>query len=127
MCAKSLQSCPSLCHPMDCSPLGSSVHPLSMGLSRQKYWSGLPFSRGYPNPEIEPVSPRATALQADSTAEPLGKHERLKDLPVLGALFSTKQVFCSWNPFLLQESKQNDTLSPLSVRRYVTWLVRERT
>ena len=24
--AKSLQSCPTLCNPMDCSPLGSSVH-----------------------------------------------------------------------------------------------------
>ena len=24
--AKSLQSCPSLCDPMDCSPPGSSVH-----------------------------------------------------------------------------------------------------
>ena len=26
MCAKSLQSCPTLCDPMDCSPPGSSVH-----------------------------------------------------------------------------------------------------
>ena len=26
MCTKSLQSCPTLCNPMDCSPLGSSVH-----------------------------------------------------------------------------------------------------
>ena len=35
-----------LCDPMDCSPPGSSVAhqaPLSMGLSRQEYWSGLPF------------------------------------------------------------------------------------
>ena len=38
--------------------------PLSMGFSRQEYWSGLPFpSPGdLPNPEIEPGSP---ALQAD--------------------------------------------------------------
>jgi len=36
-----------------------------MGLSRQEYWSGLPFpSLGYlPSPGIEPGSP---ALQADS-------------------------------------------------------------
>ena len=34
---KSLQSCPSLCNPMDCSPPGSFVH----GLSQAKYWSGL--------------------------------------------------------------------------------------
>ena len=26
VCAKSLQSCPALCDPMDCSPPGSSVH-----------------------------------------------------------------------------------------------------
>ena len=38
--------------------------PLSMGFSRQEYWSGLPFpSRGdLPDPGIESVSP---ALQAD--------------------------------------------------------------
>ena len=32
-----LQSGPTLCDPMDCSP-----PPLSMGFSRQEYWSGLP-------------------------------------------------------------------------------------
>ena len=39
--------------------------PLSMGFSRQEYWSGLPYpSPGdLPNPGIEPGSP---ALQADS-------------------------------------------------------------
>ena len=31
VCAKSLQLCPSLCDPMDCSPLGSSVHGDSPG------------------------------------------------------------------------------------------------
>ena len=36
--AKLLQSCLTLCDPMDCSPPGSYVH----GLSRQEYWSGLP-------------------------------------------------------------------------------------
>ena len=41
--------------------------PLSMGVSRQEYWSGWPFpSPGHlPNPGIEPGSP---ALQADSLA-----------------------------------------------------------
>ena len=39
--------------------------PLSMGFSRQEYWSGLPFSspEDLPDPGIEPGSP---ALQADS-------------------------------------------------------------
>ena len=90
--AKSLQSCPTLCDPVDSSPLGSSVPgilqartlewvaisfsnawklkvkgkslsrarllatlwtaayqaPLSMGFSRQEYWSGVPL----PSPNI---------------------------------------------------------------------------
>ena len=90
--AKSLQSCPSLCDPIDCSPPGSPVPgilqarilewvaisfsnvgkwkvkgkllsgvrllatpwtaayqaPLSMGFSRQEYWSGVPS----PSPEL---------------------------------------------------------------------------
>ena len=44
--------------------------PLSMGYSRQKYWSGLPFpSPGdLPNPGIKP---RSHALQADTlSSEP---------------------------------------------------------
>ena len=47
--------------------------PLSMGFSRQEYWSGLPFpSAGdLPDPGIEPRSP---TLQADAlTSEPSGK------------------------------------------------------
>ena len=35
---KSLQSCPILCDPMDCSLLGSYF----TGFSRQEYWGGLP-------------------------------------------------------------------------------------
>ena len=51
----------------------TSQAPLSMGFSRQEYWSGLPFpSPGdLPNPGIEPRSP---ALQADAlSSEPPGK------------------------------------------------------
>ena len=47
--------------------------PLSMGFSRQEYWSGLPFpSPGdLPDPGIEPRSP---TLQSDAlTSEPPGK------------------------------------------------------
>ena len=36
---KSLQSCPTLCDPIDGSPTGSP----SLGFSRQEHWSGLPF------------------------------------------------------------------------------------
>ena len=36
--AKSLQSCLTLCDPVD----GSHQAPPSLGFSRQEYWSGLP-------------------------------------------------------------------------------------
>ena len=63
------QSCPTLRHPMDHSPPGSSV----LGILQERHWSGLPFSSpGYlPNPGIKPKSP---ALQTDSlTYETPGK------------------------------------------------------
>ena len=44
---------------------------LTMGFSRQEYWSGLPSPGDLPKPGIEPRSP---ALQADAlTSEPPGK------------------------------------------------------
>ena len=54
MCVKSLQLRPTLCDPMDCSSLGSSV----LGFSRQEYWSGLPCPPpgDLPGLGIEPVS-----------------------------------------------------------------------
>ena len=57
------QSCPALCDPMNYSPTGSSVR----GISRQEYWSGLPFpSPGdLPDAGIESESP---TLQADSSS-----------------------------------------------------------
>ena len=49
--------------------------PLSVGFSRQKYWSGLPFPPAdFPNPGIIPVSPAASALAGKFfTTEPPGK------------------------------------------------------
>ena len=50
--------------------------PLSMGFSRQEYWSGLPFPPpgDLPSPGTEPGSPVSPALQVDSLPlEPLGK------------------------------------------------------
>ena len=42
---KSLQSCPTLCNPIDTAHQA----PLSLGFSRQEHWSGLPF----PSPMYE--------------------------------------------------------------------------
>ena len=57
---------------MDCSLPGSSVH----GISRQEYWSGLPFPSpgAVPNPGIEPASPALAG--GFFTAEPSGKPVR---------------------------------------------------
>ena len=44
--AKSLQSCPTLCNPMDSSPPGSSVHRILK--ARILEWIAISFSRGYP-------------------------------------------------------------------------------
>ena len=59
--AKSLQSCLTLCDPRTIARQAL----LSMGFSRQEYWSGLPGSPpgDLSNPGIEPVSP---ALQKGS-------------------------------------------------------------
>ena len=52
--------------------------PLSMGFSRQEYWSGLPFpSPGdLPDPGIEPRSPalQADALPSEPPVIPSNKH-----------------------------------------------------
>ena len=50
--------------------------PLSMGFSRQEYWSGLPYSPpgDLPDPGMETVTPASPALQAGSfPTEPPGK------------------------------------------------------
>ena len=60
------QLCLTLCGPMDCSLPGSSACQalLSLELSRQEYWSGLPFPTlgDLPNPEMEPTSLASPAL-----------------------------------------------------------------
>ena len=52
-CTKLLQFCLTLCDPMDCSYQA----PLSMGFSRQEYWSGLPCPPPgqIPDPWIKPT------------------------------------------------------------------------
>ena len=52
------KSCQTLCHPMDCSPLGSSVHGIFQ--ARVLEWVAISF-RGSFQPEIEPGSPELQA------------------------------------------------------------------
>ena len=61
VCAKSLQSCPTLCNPMDCSPPDSSVHRILQ--ARILEWVACPPPGDLPDPGIKLESP---ALPADS-------------------------------------------------------------
>ena len=77
------QSCLTLCDPLDCSPLVSSVHRIFQ--ARILEWVAISYSRrssqprdptriscvscsagDLPNPKIQPVSPVSPALQEDS-------------------------------------------------------------
>ena len=66
VCAKSLQLCPTLCDPTDCSPPGSSVHGILQ--ARILEWTGLPYPlpEDLPDPGIKPTSPASPILQANS-------------------------------------------------------------
>ena len=61
--AKSLQSCSTLCYPMECSPQDSSIHGILQ--ARILEWLAMPSSWGYSNPGTEPVSQASPALQVD--------------------------------------------------------------
>ena len=60
VCAKSLQSCPTLCNPMDHSPPGSSVPGVLQ--ARTLDWVAMPSSGALPDPRTEPVSLTSPAL-----------------------------------------------------------------
>ena len=86
--------------------------PLSMGFSRQEYWSGLPWPPpgDLPNPGMEPGSP---AWQMDSLpSEPPGKPMMCKALIKLGLIkecfmtlhFAPTKLWGSFFPFTLSWS-----------------------
>ena len=94
--AQSLQLCPTLCNPTDCSPPGSSVH----GIPRQESWSGLscPPPGDLLDPGIEPTSLMAPALaggffttsaasQVTEEQSPLSPHFWPQMHPDFGRLF----------------------------------------
>ena len=68
--------------------------PMSMGFSRHKYWSGLPF----PSPGDLPhpgIKPRCPALQANSfMSEPPGKPNH--KVPAKIYPWATGRWFCRW-------------------------------
>ena len=68
-----------------CDPTDSSLHqaPLSMGFSRQEYWSGLPFPSPGNLPDLG-IEPRSPALIATLPSEPPEVLGSLKTLVLLG-------------------------------------------
>ena len=94
--------------------------PLSMGFSRQEYWSGLPFpSPGdLPDPGIEP---RSSALQADTlTSEPRGKSKINKNMHL-------SWTVRRWNQSILKNIKPEYSLEGLMLKlklqyfEYLMW------
>ena len=61
--AKSLQSCLTLCNPMDCSLPGSSVHGILQ--ARILEWVAMPSPGDLPDSGIEPMSLMSPALVGD--------------------------------------------------------------
>ena len=111
MKALATQSCLILCHPVDCSPSGSSVHGILQ--ARIPEWVAKTSSRGSSQLGIKPGSP---ALQADSLpSEPPRKPSHL--MP--GTILSTSTILIAlilptslWNrSYYYPHDSEEDTVS----------------
>ena len=79
-----------LCDPMDNSP--------SREFSRQEYWSGLPWlpQGDLPHPGMEPASPAASAMRADSfPLSQLGSPEQISIQTIRSRLLF-RQTWGNW-------------------------------
>ena len=91
MCAQLLESCPTLCNPVDWTIATPPKSPLSMGFSRQEYWSGLPCPPPgiFPTQGSNPCLLRLLRWQAGSLPPaPPGKPFRVYSLALLTYLCS---------------------------------------
>ena len=88
--AKSLQSCPTLCSPMDHHPPGSSVHGILQ--ARILEWVVVTFSRGSSQPRDRT---QVSCIMANSLpAEPQGKPKNtgVGSLSFLQRIFQTQEL-----------------------------------
>ena len=99
--AKSLQSCPTLCDPIDDSPPGSSVP----GIARKEYWSGLPF----PSPMHACMhakslqlcaTPWTAAHQAPLSTE-FSRQEHWSGLPFPSPFVDTRNIYMPISALIL--------------------------
>ena len=98
VCVLVMQSCPTLCDPMDCSPLSSSVHGILQ--ARVLEWIAIPFSRWSSLPRD-----RTQVSCVSSTADWFLTSEPLREL-LCGRTLSLTLELCFyqlWEPpgFLL--------------------------
>ena len=88
------QSCPTLCHPMDCSPLGSSVR----GIPQARILAWVARGSSWPRGQTC-ISWEAHRQTGEGTQRP-SQCEQLGDLgEVLLHLFSKFTVFQNWKKF----------------------------
>ena len=112
--------CPTLCDPMDCSLQA----PLTVGFSRQEYWSGLPFSspRDLPHLDIEPVSPALAGGYLSSNQDELilGVLSSLQgsiriEIPPISPVFSYSRLSTPTSKFA------GKFLCPSQCNRQMSW------
>ena len=92
--AKSLQSCPTLRNPIDCSLPGSSVHGIFQ--ARVLEWGAIAFSNTYPESVLN-VIPLAPLLQSDCIS---WKHQGPVHLLVLLLFRTLLKIFARLSPHL---------------------------
>ena len=90
------QSCLTLCDPLDCSPPGCSVHGISQATALE--WVVISFSREFPDPGIEPVSPALAG--GFFTTEPPGYPKHTTWWNVGPSLIVQGRRCCSGSPGL---------------------------
>ena len=90
---------------MDRSPPGS----LSMGFSRQEYWSGLPFPPpgDPPNPEIEPMSLKSLSLAGGFFTSNATWEACLTDWPCFLFLIEAQLIY---NVVFISAVQQSDSV-----------------
>ena len=114
MFVKSLQSCPTPCNPMDCSPPGSSVHGILQARKLERV--AMPASRGSSQPrDRTQVSHIATRFYpggvlfvwlSDGLAPPM-PHQLPPWTPVAASILPYSPLSCTWQ----QESSSSSLLS----------------
>ena len=87
--AKSLQSCLTLCNPMECNLSDSSVHGISQG--RILEWVAISFARGsfQPRDQIHISCIAGRFLTAEPPGKPLNRHTTIYKINRRGLLYST--------------------------------------